>query len=161
MSGRQINLFLWTTAVALVVGAVALAIAGVWVPVSVDSAQATAARRAAATQGSAGKGRSADGLEAVVSARWRRPLTDAPVPVAAAAVAQAPATSEQLPMTLVGTVGTSLAMLQSSDGNVELKGVGESSGGMKVLAVRPSQVDVEYNGRKLTLNRPKETEGSQ
>ena len=70
-------------------------------------------------------------------------------------VAAATVPQNNSPLTLVGTVGSSLAMLQSADGNVELKAVGESLGGMKVLAIRPSQVDVQYNGKKLTLDKVK------
>jgi hypothetical protein len=159
MSGRRINILLWTAAAALCAGALALAVVGIAVPVSVNSGEAIARSRAATTQAALIKGAGAEGLEAVVSARWRRELSDVAAPVAVATTTPVERSSESLPMTLVGTVGSSLAMLQAADGNVEVTAVGESAGGMKVLAVRRSQVDVEYNGRKMTLERPKETGG--
>ncbi len=160
MSGRRINVLLWTATAALIAGAVALVIAGVMVPVAVNSNEAMGGSRAATTRASSTNGAGADELEAVVSSPWRRALTDEPAAVSVAATAPAQRSSEQLPITLVGTVGNTLAMLQGADGNVEVKAVGESAGGMKVLAVRPSQVDVEYNGRKMTLQRPKELGGT-
>ena len=62
-------------------------------------------------------------------------------------------------ITLLGTIGDSLALIQTKDGVVEVKGVGESAGGAKIVSVRPAEVDVEIAGRVVTLKKPKEPPG--
>ena len=90
----------------------------------------------------------------------RRPLndetTDAKSPEAIAAQATA-AAGLMPPITLVGTVGTSLAMLRGPDGVVSVLSVGDQLAGAQVLAIRPAQIDVRFNSRTLTLDKPKET----
>jgi hypothetical protein len=101
-------------------------------------------------------------LEPVFELRLRQPLgqaasvnTAAPAP--ARPVDAAPvATSELPPYTLVGTVGNSLALLRGADGSVEIRGVNESVGGVEVLAIEPTRVRVRYNGKVMTLDKPKE-----
>ena len=59
-------------------------------------------------------------------------------------------------LTLVGTIGTTLALLKTPTNTVEVRGVGESLNGVTVLAVRPSEVDVRFNGQILKLAKPAE-----
>jgi hypothetical protein len=70
-----------------------------------------------------------------------------PAPVAA---------SDLPPYTLVGTVGDSLALLRGADGAVEIRGVNESVGGVEVQSIQPGSVRVRYNGKVMTLDKPKE-----
>jgi hypothetical protein len=50
-------------------------------------------------------------------------------------------------------------MIRTAGGAVEVKGVGEQAGGAKILAVRPSQVDIEVAGERRTLVKPREGGG--
>jgi hypothetical protein len=90
----------------------------------------------------------------------RRPLidpeNDAQSPEAIAAQATAGGSTAPPPITLVGTIGESLAMLRGTDGNVSVLKIGDQLDGVQLLAVRPAQVDVRYNNRTLTLDKPKE-----
>lgn len=55
------------------------------------------------------------------------------------------------PFALVGTIGQSLAMIQTAGGAIEIKGVGEQANGARIVAIRPWQVDVEVGGVKQTI----------
>jgi hypothetical protein len=79
-------------------------------------------------------------------------LTDAPAPSTVAA----PVAQDIAPLTLVGTVGNSLALLRRPDGSIELKAVGESIDGAQVLAVRVGEVELGRSGQKSILKKPKE-----
>ncbi|HZK82385.1 MAG TPA: hypothetical protein VFC46_14990, partial [Humisphaera sp.] len=81
--------------------------------------------------------------------------TDKQSPEAIAAQATA-AAGLMPPVTLVGTVGTSLAMLRGPDGVISVLSVGDQLAGAQVLAIRPAQIDVRFNSRTLTLDKPKE-----
>jgi hypothetical protein len=103
-------------------------------------------------------------LEPVFSLRLRQSpgqTTGAGATNAAPAPAHAPdpvpvAASDLPPYTLVGTVGDSLALLRGADGTVEIRGVNESVGGVEVLAIQPGSIRVRYNGKVITLDKPKE-----
>jgi len=69
------------------------------------------------------------------------------------AVAAAPQNSAEPPLTLVGTIGNSLAMLKTRDGKIELKGVGESISGITILTITPAKVEARYNGRTISLDK--------
>lgn len=58
-----------------------------------------------------------------------------------------------LRLTLVGTIGQSLAMLRTADGSVEVCGVGETVGGAEVVSVRPRRVEVRINGQLVALTK--------
>ena len=82
----------------------------------------------------------------------------APVPASqqqparlAADVAPAP---QGFPVSLVGTVGDTLAILRQENGQVEVRGAGENVAGVEVLEVRPARVRVRFNGQELTLEKP-------
>jgi hypothetical protein len=63
------------------------------------------------------------------------------------------------PFVLIGTIGDSLAMIRTSTGVVEIKGLGELANGAKIVAIRPAQVDVEVAGQRLTITKPHEGSG--
>ena len=100
-------------------------------------------------------------LEPALSLRLRQPLGQAAPSLAATqqspTESSAPAaTSDQLPFTLVGTIGDSLALLRGADGNVEIKGVDENIAGAQVVAISPGEIRVRYNGKIAKLVKPKE-----
>jgi hypothetical protein len=90
----------------------------------------------------------------------RQPLgAAAPMTQAETAVtAPTPAASDGSPppVSLVGTIGASLAMLKTASNAVEVCAVGESVNGVTVLAVRPAEIDIRYMGRTLKLSKPPE-----
>ena len=69
------------------------------------------------------------------------------------AITSAQPNSADPPLTLVGTIGNSLAMLKTRDGKIELKGVGESIAGLTILTISPSKVEARYNGRVVQLDK--------
>src|SRR5690349_10773913 len=162
MNARQVNLSLWTLAATLAGAAVVALVLGLLLPLrGLAPSARSVASRTASTRPSARGLPTRDEIESVASLDLRRPLVDAPTtaPIVEAHPARAvvPA-AEQPPFTLVGTIGSSLAMLRTAGGEVEVRGVGEETAGVKVTAIRPSQVDIEFNGRPMTLDKPKEPE---
>ena len=68
-------------------------------------------------------------------------------------VAIAQQNSADPPLTLVGTIGNSLAMLQTRDGKIELKAVGESIAGLTIVTISRTKVEARYNGRLISLDK--------
>ena len=160
MTVRRANLLLWTAAGVLGAGAMTVLSFGMLWPVTGSSppqppsvAAPTTTRAPSPTPTTAP---TLAGYDSVWTLRLRQPLN---APAAAPAVAAAPkpvAAPAQFPVTLVGTVGDSLAMLKMPNGEVQVKRVGESAGGAKIVAVRRAQADVQLNGQLVTLHKPKE-----
>ncbi len=151
MKTRQLKLLIATSAATVVVVALGAAIVAVTRPIEVD--EGPVARANVATTQPAGLP-ALDALQAVAAKPLRHSLDDTPLagPSSAPVVAE----SDAVPVTLVGTIGTSLALLRTQAGEVQLKAIGEDALGAKVLAIRPAQVDIEYNGKSLTLEKPPE-----
>jgi hypothetical protein len=100
-------------------------------------------------------------MEPIWNLRLRAELSGSSAPVEAApapAFAAAQAVNANLPVTLVGTIGESLAMLQGAGGEVEIRAVGEAMDGIEILQVKPARVEIRYNGRVITLEKPREAE---
>jgi hypothetical protein len=97
-------------------------------------------------------------FETISRLNLRKSLSDAPVTAPVADTAAAPA-GPGGPFVLIGTIGDSLAMIRTSAGVVEIKGLGELANGARILAIRPSQVDVEVAGQRLTIAKPREGSG--
>ena len=158
VTARQINLMLWTAAACLCGIAGLVLILGVMLPAKVDATAAAVSpagdkRPVPSAQASLPP---LESFESIWAKPLRRALVDAPVsaqPVLpAGSVVAAPGA---VPLTLVGTIGNSLAMLQSLSGAVDVKGVGQQLAGAEITAIRPGEVDVRYNGLALTLTKPK------
>jgi hypothetical protein len=66
--------------------------------------------------------------------------------------------SAPLPVALVGTIGTSLAILRTPAHADEVAAVGDTVGGVTVLAVRPAEVEVRYMNRTIKLVTPPDTQ---
>jgi len=153
INARQINSVLWAASAALAIGAVVCAGLTVLWPLQVDADAQRDAIASASTQPA-----SLPPLESLQAAA-NVPLRTRAAAVATtqdAASASSASASNTPPFTLVGTIGTSLALLRTPAGQIELKAVGEEAMGAKVLAIRPAQVDVRFNGQSLTLQKPKE-----
>jgi hypothetical protein len=162
MNVRKVNLSLWTlTAVACACG---LAAAGwaVFAPLEVAYDAPVGPRKIAATsQASPDAQMSLDGFSVAWTLDLRKPLTDSGGAQAANTQAENPATTVDgsgAPFVLVGTIGDSLAMVQTAAG-VEIKSVGEQANGAKIIAIRPWQVDVEMGGQRRTIVKPREPGG--
>jgi len=152
MNSRQINSLLWTAAATLAIGAVTCATLTVTWPLARDATADPDVVAAASTQPASLP--PLESLQAAANVPLRRVATVASTqdtPNARTASA-----SDTPPFTLAGTIGTSLALLRTPAGQIELKAVGEEAMGAKVLAIRPSQVDVQFNGQSVTLQKPKE-----
>lgn len=82
-----------------------------------------------------------------------KPLRHNLTGVASTAVATTQQNSAEPPLILVGTIGNTLAMLKTRDGKIELKGVGETVGGMTIVTISPAKVEARYNGRVVQLQK--------
>jgi hypothetical protein len=155
---RRTNLVLWTIAGALAVGAVVAIALGLLLPVDAAPDAVATRRVPATTQSSPDAQLPLAAFEPVWVLSLRRPLTHAPA--TAAAPPPPPETAKTnpagVPFTLVGTIGDTLALIQTPAGAVEVHAVGENAYGATFVAVRPSQVDVEFAGARHTLTKPKE-----
>src|SRR4051812_48340886 len=135
MTPRQINLALWTATALMSAGAAVALVAGTAAPVPNAASGPVAPRVANASH------RQRDDIENVdpSDAIWSRPMRDLSSASAAAQPAAATADPNAMPLTLVGTVGRSLALLRTADGVVEVRGVGERLAGAEVVSVEPSR----------------------
>ncbi|MDB5324244.1 MAG: hypothetical protein JWN40_5875 [Phycisphaerales bacterium] len=159
MNVRKVNLGLWTLAAGLAAGAIVCAGLGVLTPVEVDSDSRGIGRRAAATsQGSVDSQLSLAEFEPIWRLSLRKSLSDAPVTAPISEMTATPA-GPGGPFVLIGTIGDSLAMIRTSSGIVEIKGLGELANGAKIVAIRTAQVDVEVAGQRLTIAKLREGSG--
>jgi hypothetical protein len=149
MTSRRINLFLWTGAAVLCAMAVA-AIA--WTILNpIDSEPLAQSTHTIPTT-------NPTAMVNLPSLSDIQPFLDKPLrhnftgsaPTTATTSAQ---NSADPPLTLVGTIGNSLAMLQTRDGKIELKAVGESIAGLTILTIAPSKIEGRYNGRLISLDK--------
>jgi hypothetical protein len=159
---RQTNLALRTIATLLGVAAVVVLVLGILTGREMVLPEAAAApssdRDEIATP--------ADPLqefERVWTRRFQGPDRQTPqneLPEPAPIVAAATNESDPMPLTLVGTVGRTLALLRTTDGTVEVRAVGETLAGAEIVSVEPSRVEVRYNGRVVTLVKPEPPAGA-
>jgi hypothetical protein len=164
MNVRKVNLGLWTLTAGLAAGAVVCAGLGVFTPVEVDAQRdgVGPGTTAATSQGSMGSQLSLAEFESIWRLNLRKSLTDTPASAPVADATSTPATTAAGaggPFVLIGTIGDSLAMIRTASGAVELKGLGESVNGAKIVAIRPAQVDVESDGRRMTVAKLREGSG--
>jgi hypothetical protein len=158
---RKINLALWTLTTSLAAGAVVCAALGVLTPVEVDSDPRGMGRRVAATsRGAADSQLSLAEFEPIWRLHLGKSLADAAAAAPVMENSAAPAVAGPSgPFVLIGTIGDSLALVRTSAGVVETRGVGELVNGAKIVAIRTAQVDVEVEGRRMTIAKPREGSG--
>lgn len=161
MNVRRTNLALWSLTAVMSAGAVGAAAWGVmWgVSVDVEVVSARPAPRPATSQASPDSALPIAAFESIWALDLRRPLTEsgsAPATTAQATDVTPPAAGLGGPFVLVGTIGESLAIVRGASGVVEVKGVGDVANGAKIVAIRPMQVEVDLNGQRLTIAKPRE-----
>ena len=164
MNAKQINFALWSSAIAIAVAAIGgLLCALIWPLDHQFNLETTDGKiKLKSTTGPAIPELVA--FEKIWKTPLRQPLGEAipvgpVVPVAVApAIAANPAIAmnANVPVSLVGTIGTSLAMLKTMSNAVEVCAVGESLSGVTVVAVRTAEVDVRFNGQVIKLSKPAE-----
>ena len=144
--------------------ALACAAWGVLAPVEVPEPTLATERRAPATsQASPDTQLSLTAFEPIWALDLRRPLTG-PAKNATPETTQTTDTNPAAsgaggPFVLVGTIGETLAMIRTPTGSIEVKSVGELASGARIVAIRPMQVDVEMNGQRMTIAKPREPAG--
>jgi hypothetical protein len=152
MNARRLNLVLWTAAGLFLVAAVLVVIAGATVPLD----RVVVNVRAPTTPTTRQAPRAADASWA--DGDWSRPLRGPLTGAATAAATSAETSSESAtqpagPLTLLGTIGDSLAIVSTADGSVATVGPLDHVGDALVTAIRPSEIDVNIGGRSVTIRR--------
>jgi hypothetical protein len=154
MNVRKINLALWSLTGVLAAGGVVTLGLGVLAPIEVEEpVVARGGGRGAATLQASPDGRlGVEAFERIAGLRLRKPLEGAAT-TSAQMTEQNPAATagSGAPFALVGTIGESLAMIQTAGGAIEIKGVGELANGARIVAIRPWQVEVEVGGVRQTI----------
>jgi hypothetical protein len=159
VSVRRINFALWTSAALMAAGVAAVLPLALLLPVEViPEAAAPGVNRSAATRSATDRLPQLAAFEPVWKLDLRKSLSGE-VAATPQAVPAAASVDGGLPITLVGTIGDSLALVKTRGGEVEVMAVGETAAGVKIVSVRPSQIDVEFAGQVVTLTKPKEPTG--
>lgn len=152
MNARRLNLVLWTTAGCCLAAAILIVIAGMTLPLD----QAMSGSRP--TQASTTLPATRPPGSGWASGDWSRPLRGPLTGSATAATNPADAPPESAaepsgPLTLLGTIGDSLAIVGTPDGSVATVGPLDHVGDALVTAIRPSEIDVQVGGRTVTIRR--------
>jgi hypothetical protein len=157
MTSRQINLLLTCGAITTSVAAVVIVAAGFLMPISSSSDGTT--RPGSAEFSSSGKPATQPaGLDRLFARSFRNALDDAPSASAKAAAMSAAstrnATASPLQVTLIGTIGNSLAMLRLADGSVIARGVGEQIEGAELIRIDSASVAFQRDGQQFSIVKP-------
>ena len=151
---RQINLALWVAAACLCGLAIAILVLGLMFrvdkPESIEADSGPQRRPVAKRLALIPP---LESFDAVLARPLRRPLID---PVATAQPVQPAVAPQMMQMTLAGTIGNSLAMLRTLDGQIYARGVGDVLNGVQIVAIHSGSVDVRFRGVPLTLTKPKD-----
>jgi hypothetical protein len=143
---------LYATAAVLAAGAVVVVALGALLPLDTSTASSSEASRPTVTESALP---SVASLEPLWDLRLRGDLAPAPASQQPARLASDVAPAAQgIPVSLVGTIGDSLAILRQESGQVDVRAAGENVAGVEVLDVRPARVRVRYNGMEQTLEKP-------
>jgi hypothetical protein len=157
VSERRINLLLWSMAGCFAAATVAAIAAAFLIPLESTARNATPTARPASQSLASRDAPSLAEFEPIFNAVLRPAPTEALTEATVVAdAAPAPTAPDGFALTLVGTIGQSLAMLRNAQGEVELRGVGDTAGGATVVSIQPSRVEMQHNGRSIVLEKPKE-----
>jgi hypothetical protein len=162
MNVRRVNLSLWTLTGALAAAGLLALGMGVLAPVEVEEPVVARGGRSAATSRASPDGAlGAEAFDRIATLKLRKPLDGSGATAANAQMTeQNPAAAAGgAPFTLVGTIGQSLAMIQTSNGAIEVKGIGEQANGARIVAIRPWQVEVEVGGVRQTIEKARPAGG--
>ena len=157
MNAKQLNLTIWACAAGVSLAAAAALLLALIVPLDRNevSESAKVVPTTRPTLENAVPPTAA--FEKIWAMSLRQPLGEAPPPGTTpepAATVTPGATDSGVPVALVGTIGNTLAMLRTANNSVEVCGVGETLSGVTVLAVRPAEIDVRFNGQIIKLSKP-------
>ena len=162
MNAKQTNTMLWTAAVAVGVCAIGGLIYGFVWPLDRGNISTAVAGKLAVNPTTTSTLPPLAAFEKIWNTPLRQALGDpAPAlpvtPVAVTPISN-PATVDPsgVPVSLIGTIGESLALFKTVTNVVEVCAVGDSFNGVTVIAVRPSEVDVRFNGQIVKLSKPAE-----
>jgi hypothetical protein len=157
MRVARVRLTLWLTTAVAAAGAVAALVAATLLPLDVpsDARPGTQSRRPASASTTLATLPPLESFESAWRLPLRRPLVDPPatesaVPAAAAVKPPAP------PIRLVGTIVDSRrprGVFMTGLATIELKGVGETAGGAKILAIDDNSATLTYEGDTIVLRR--------
>lgn len=156
MTPRGINSLLWTGAVLCVAGSALAVVLAATMPLEEAPRAAAGTGHAAPSTQAAASSSETFVLDDVWSRPLRTGLTDTGPAINRAASSQAP--SGMAPLTLVGTIGHSVALLQSGP-TVEAALVGDVVAGAEVVAIRPGQVELRRDEQVFTLTKASEEPG--
>jgi hypothetical protein len=149
MNARRLNFILYGLAGCFAAAGLGIAAWGVLhAPQAIVPAHPNVAHSGAGL-GSTERPPSLDELQAAFRIDLRRPLVDPPP-----ALPPIPPPAAGLGLKLMGTIvepGHCRAMLQTADGKLELKGIGENCRGAQILDIGLNSVTLSYEGKTLTL----------
>ena len=157
MHVARTRLLLWLTAAAGALGAAACVAAALLLPL--DVAPPAPARTAGPAEAAGPAAASVPPLaefEQAWTAALRRPLTDPPPQLAAAAAAPARPVNQMV--RLVGTIvdgDRPRGVFMVGLATIELKGVGDKAGGADILNIDAESAKLSYNGQTFVLKREK------
>jgi hypothetical protein len=153
MSISRINSMLRYAAMVFVAASLLAIALGLFVPLSTSETALSPANHGGSSVpvGSSVANPPLSAFESVFARRLRDSIGDQGV--ASAAPSQSGDVAPPQQLTLVGTIGTSLAMIQGPDGTVALVEIGDDVDGAQAVAIRPTQVDLRLNGRIITLRK--------
>jgi len=98
-------------------------------------------------------------IDAICDRPLRPSLLGSTVLAISAPATPAPESAMQSPLSglsLVGTIGSSLAMIQGPDGTVEVTAVGDQVNDADVVSIQPDRVTLRLAGRFITLSKQPE-----
>ena len=157
MQVARTKLLLWLTAAAGALGAAACVAAALLLPLDVaPPAPPRPHARADAAGPAAPSVPPLESFEAAWSTPLRRPLVDPPAQVAAETT---PPAASPIPMLrLVGTIVDGerpRGVFMSGLATIELKSVGDKTGGAEILKIDAESATLSYNGQTFLLKREK------
>jgi len=164
MRVARVRSMLWLTAALGAAGAACAIVAAVLLPLSIDADRAigggggvaNARRSATAPVSRPSTVPPLASFEPAWRLKLRRPLVDpAPAPRSVARVAKS-VKPPTLPVRLIGTIVDGAhprGLFMSGLATVELKGVGEVTGGAKILAIDDNSATISYGGESVVLKR--------
>ena len=156
MNVRRTRLILRLLTTACTIAVPAVIVVGLTVPraTTAEPGPSSARPRSTPTTGPAAAP-PPDAFGSALDRPWRPSLGDTPSGTTAVASSAPALPAAALPqrLTLVGTVGESVALIRGPDGTVALVEVGDDVDGADVVAIREQQVDLRQGGRVVRLQK--------
>ena len=155
MTPRTLNTLLWTGAILCVAGSALAVAVAVTLPLDEAPQERTGTDHRIPSTQPVESISETFALDNVWSRSLRTGLTEAAPTMQRTGNAQPSGTPQLL---LVGTIGQSVALLQSG-GSVEAALVGDTVAGAEVISIRPGEVQLRQNDQLFTLTKSAEEPG--